>query len=260
MTTRRQILAGGIAAIGFPLLSKSSPVRSLLGAEGSEIISAEETVPTASDYVQEGLIGLFDGEENVGWGVHESNPSQWANLIDGKIINLNSGVIFGDKFATTDDTFSAKSFGEAFSGRSQYRFEYITSEICFETESSERQFILIDMYRRSCMGVWDTNIGVGYWRAVGFGRSTIGEVISATSIYNTTTDNIPSYQYVDGQFKELVNVNFSQPLSTAFSIGGSPYDRAFSGKLYCVRMYDRPLSEEEIIHNYTIDKYRFGTL
>lgn len=37
-------------------------------------------VPTAKDYVQDGLISMWDGIENAGWGVHDPNATVWKDL------------------------------------------------------------------------------------------------------------------------------------------------------------------------------------
>ena len=36
---------------------------------------------TAKDYVQDGLIAMWDGIENAGWGVHDPNATVWKDLI-----------------------------------------------------------------------------------------------------------------------------------------------------------------------------------
>ena len=44
-------------------------------------------LPTARDYVQDGLIAMWDGIENAGWGQHEDSPIVWKDL-------TNSGYDF----------------------------------------------------------------------------------------------------------------------------------------------------------------------
>ena len=39
--------------------------------------------PTAKDYVQDGLIAMWDGIENAGWGSHDSDITIWKDLIGG---------------------------------------------------------------------------------------------------------------------------------------------------------------------------------
>ena len=42
------------------------------------------------------------------------------------------------------------------------------------------------------------------------------------------------------------------------TIGKTYSNEYICGYIYCVRIYNRALSEEEIKHNYEIDKERFG--
>ena len=35
---------------------------------------------TAKSYVQDGLIAMWDGIENAGWGVHDMNATMWKDL------------------------------------------------------------------------------------------------------------------------------------------------------------------------------------
>jgi len=39
--------------------------------------------PTARSYVQEGLVAMWDGIENAGWGVHDPNATTWKELVVG---------------------------------------------------------------------------------------------------------------------------------------------------------------------------------
>ena len=36
---------------------------------------------TARDYVQDGLVAMWDGIENAGYGIHDTNATTWKNLI-----------------------------------------------------------------------------------------------------------------------------------------------------------------------------------
>lgn len=45
---------------------------------------------TAKDYIQNGLVAMWDGIENVGWGQHDSNATVWKDLVgesDGTLSN-----------------------------------------------------------------------------------------------------------------------------------------------------------------------------
>ena len=41
------------------------------------------SVPTARDYVQTGLIAMWDGIENAGGGVHDASATRWLMDLDG---------------------------------------------------------------------------------------------------------------------------------------------------------------------------------
>jgi hypothetical protein len=70
---------------------------------------------------------------------------------------------------------------------------------------------------------------------------------------------------VNGEVEGLpFNYSFVKPSTgTTFVIGGNPYagagaDTQLKGTVYCVRIYDRALTEEEIKENYEIDKKKYG--
>ena len=163
-----------ISLVSFSEIRRSSLAASSICKSQSTIVKA-----SAKDYIQDGLIALFDGEENVGWGIHESNPVKWQNLIDLSYVSLQDGIIFGDNFATTDENFSSKIFGVILliNGKN-FNPAYVTSEAVFCTTSAERQFVILNLYKKSCLDVWNTYVGIGHWIGVLFGQSTIDKMIS----------------------------------------------------------------------------------
>ena len=50
-------------------------------------------MPTAKDYVQDGLIAMWDGIENAGWGQHNSSErSIWVDLVGGHNMVIKGAV------------------------------------------------------------------------------------------------------------------------------------------------------------------------
>ena len=43
---------------------------------------------TARDYVQDGLVAMWDGVENAGWGLHDSATTNWIDLVGGDVLRL----------------------------------------------------------------------------------------------------------------------------------------------------------------------------
>ena len=68
----------------FWIVCAGYPTRSNVGANHIYYGSHEEQQSyTASDYVQDGLVCLMDGIENVGLGEHDDEASSWINLVNG---------------------------------------------------------------------------------------------------------------------------------------------------------------------------------
>ena len=62
---------------------------------------------TAKDYVQYGLIAMWDGIENAGWGVHDANATVWTDLVNGMGIDLIEQAMFSEnslRIVATDET------------------------------------------------------------------------------------------------------------------------------------------------------------
>lgn len=69
-----------LIAAAVVMSSAASPVRSNLGGDGEEYGDVETY--TASDYVQEGLVAMWDGIENAGLGEHvASGPALPAPVL-----------------------------------------------------------------------------------------------------------------------------------------------------------------------------------
>lgn len=89
-------------------------------------------------------------------------------------------------------------------------------------------------------------------------RVKLGDRLSANTNYNLTVtlDNRTVKLYIDGVLKNTTSystgtVNF--PL-TIFTAGGRSNSL---GNIYSVKVYNRPLTQEEVTQNYNIDKERF---
>lgn len=62
-----------------------------------------------------------------------------------------------------------------------------------------------------------------------------------------------------GTIGNAATQNAMLPANGYFSIGvSSDLTKRFVGHIYCIRIYNRALTDEERAFNYTIDKERFG--
>ena len=87
----RQILTIIVSCIFLTLTA--SPIRSDLAARNISITEGETESYTAADYIQDGLVAMWDGIENVGWGEHSDTLEQWNDLIGGFALRASDGYV-----------------------------------------------------------------------------------------------------------------------------------------------------------------------
>lgn len=249
-------LVCGLAAL---LCVEATPVKSNLGSRGVEDTESGNAIPenpTAADYVQDGLVHLWDGIENVDWNLHDDMAPRWIDLVN--------GVPFPDPRTQARDC-SWTDSGLICDGNligDMYRSnigDYLTTEATFKTVSSELQFLWINLWRRDCLGVYGSNVGVGLRQSKRLGYNSMDRVISLSAIFPDAVSNTSERSYANGT--ELTTTgtgNFSEPATSPCRIGYGYNRGGFVGEIYCIRMYNRALTPEEIAYNYEIDKVRFG--
>ena len=72
-------------------------------------LMAGKRTPTARDYVQDGLVAMWDGIENAGWGVHDAAATTWKDLVGTVDIALHGEFVIKD-----DSVFISKNgYGSA---------------------------------------------------------------------------------------------------------------------------------------------------
>lgn len=243
MTNRREFIVGGAAAIG-GIAAVGDPVRSMLGARGTASIGGGGA-PTARDYVQNGLIAMWDGIENAGWGVHDAAATVWADLVGGYDLTIIGSVqpnnVQGDA--------TVASRRPAIDGIQ-------TVEVCarlWRIGGNELMF---------CSGPTD--------------QSRLGVVSYSSTIVQTMAGKFWSLAQANNQLMTISATNDScfadgvqlAPLThgadtwnngSVVGIGGRE-SRLYAapGEYYSVRLYSRTLTAAEIAYNNAIDKERFG--
>ena len=216
--------------------------------------------PTAKDYVQDGLIAMWDGIENAGWGIHSSDM----------ILNDLLGGGAHIDFVNT----SRGDCSILFDGRDEQagmlnEYQYINSQVltiefCVSLDSTKNQcFIQL------------SGSGNRYTLVAGvYNKSR--ELFTGPNfspIYNISELKIGtvSIQYIVGSFQSTKAYNNGVELShirdEGFSTGSNLHyvgnrqnntSFAMSGEFFSMRWYSRYLTDAEISNNYAIDKARFN--
>lgn len=216
------------------------------------LASVGKSALSAKSYVQDGLIAMWDGIENAGWGTHDSSATTWADLISGETVNLSSGIEFGDDCARTTSDFS----GVRWATMTDRNCQHMTA--VFKTLNTGIQFVVLRMLVRSCIGASELSFGIGLRQSIP-ATNVVGNRFSLSANYAATSSSTADSAYVNGiENTKRSAVNYSSPTSSGLAIGGGYNNFPFIGEIYNIRLYSRALTASEIAQNYAIDKARFN--
>lgn len=209
-----------------------------------------------NDYIQNGLVFHLDGI-NKG-----PNEGKWTDLVDGiefenhGAVSTYDGWLFDNDAAnsTTSDKLISYLKGPALS----YLSNQCTLEICFIDNTNRNYYKLFATNLRNCVcsGLDSTKRYYGshvstpiscilpdYTKKIPHTISSTKDIIIKDGVtFNAVDNNTYALSVLDGSI-----------------IGGQLDEyRGFTGKIYSIRIYNRLLTEEEMIHNQQIDYNRFN--
>ena len=224
----------------------ANPVKSMLGSEWTKV--SEEWEPTATDYIQDGLIYLWDS------GTQIIDNNYFVLTIDNR---PNGGEI-----DQTEWTAEVCMQPVEFDAPSQVRFFFNNAPFPFLITSGSGTinggYPPNGMYNGS-----QTYNGKGPYK---YGRFI--DVRDTTKLYSTSTTSLGKGGVKGCVYKDGEVWNNYDGLSSASitPIGNANYHLCslysnypqFLQYMNSVRVYCRALSKEEILHNNLIDKMRFG--
>ena len=223
----------------------------MLGARTAAWAKSGGRVPTARDYVQDGLVAMWDGIENAGWGSHDPNATTWKDLVGDFDLTVTTGAFVLSGFAGL-----ATSATRPISANTT-----VTALLSFD---KIYQSYPVDAYDDSGGYRITTNITTGNIRFRWYISRGSG-LVWQTSFLHQALGTPGSYTftgYGDSGIKkvflggELIQTSGSQ-VGFANGSGGLNVGSKYC-TMYNFRIYSRVLTAEEIAANYTIDKARFN--
>ena len=231
-------------------------------------------------YATEGLIAMWDGEDNQGTGVHQDDATDWVDLtgrhapmnFNNKtpVVNANNYDLSGGGCYLTSCSDIAQAFETGCA----------TVEIVFDAHSYVNDGTLF-----SCV---DGSYNRLAW--IRMNDSTDCSGVVGSGDYRTTRTLKPYPQLDKGVFDQVRAFTFKYdaercrifrngddvssasitnqgvvcaPSTAWFSLGQrfsasrDPSGAIADIKVYCVRVYDRVLSDEEVARNHALDRARF---
>lgn len=216
--------------------------------------------PTARDYISDGLIALWDGIENAGWGAHDADATVWKDLVGNRDLVLGYAATVHDNYIATTEISPITVPSDEIDGVQSIsvcvrNFGVIGSAII---SVKRGQYIRIaqvgDIYNLYANG--NTSTGNASHSIIGTVTRTDNVTLTATGpwmaqdkFYQNDEDRTalggPNWWRVRNEL--VMGLHY-----------GDNDNRGNFGSIYNVRLYSRALTPDEIAHNYAIDKIRFN--
>lgn len=226
---------------------------------------------TTDEYVQNGLQLHYDAINNTGNG-HSNTTTTWKDLSGNHRDGVVTDVTWSSNYAKFNGTSSWVNCGEM-------NYDNVTIEVIasYDYIFLDRETDLVSNFDNGGYGILSMdNNGIrthrfsvmlenGFQRAISNEKIQTGKKYFLYGVYDgsliTLYENDNKYQIT------IANENIIFPWNnTPMTIGinadgnqGVLADfTAFLGNIYAVRIYNRALTEQEVMHNYEIDKERYG--
>ena len=231
--------------------------------------AAQEPLPTAADYVQDGLLVQWDGIDNAGTGVHDPAATTWKNLAGGgyDLTLTNNAAWNAEGRALVVDGISAFNPSAA--------PEYKTIEVVFKrTNLGGNGRILFNSGIKTRFVLFDGTTSIAAY----FSGATLNDAsITTKRIYQEfipSEINFLAARYDDDGIVTDVFKNadarndgvIANPWYHAPSIyiggrimPGKTPEYLWYGEVYAIRLYGTRLTKAQLAHNHRIDCQRFLT-
>lgn len=250
MQNRRMFLKSCAAmSIGVPFVGRCSPMKSMIAAEKN--FREDEYSPFDVPYITDGMLAMWDGEWNVGWGVHDSTATSWVDL---------SGHGFDFPIPKTGVEWNNQSLSLA-GGTSLNRKLPEEQRKSFTVECVAIGTGVTGAFLWLKNPSWNGGALLG-WASTGrcyFPWTRIGDLgdrdlQSASLSWDSTRQTLVRDGIILASTSHTVDVR-----NILSSIYVGEYNGGFMAtmEVFSVRLYNRALTPEEIAHNYAVDKERF---
>ena len=264
---KKRIVMSSLSCLSLVFLCFGDIVKSNVG--GRQIVSEEDVAsgPSASDYIQEGLVCLYDGIENQGFGNHiEGIGLPWVDCISGIQIAQNYQVrvgLYKDGVGCPLGNGPVIPLPPEVPTMTEWTVEYCadmavgvgTSPSFLRGNKSVRTNYPVMQWYVPSVSAMILAGGYGYGLYIqnsenrtmySFFRMSLTSHIAGLALLGDETISKRNGLAPWGQFEtdSLYMVDYTK-------------DEGYIMRIKCIRIYNRPLTDVEIEHNYKIDCERF---
>lgn len=228
---------------------------------GAFVVGPDTNPISARSYVNDGLIAMWDGIENAGWGTHDPNATVWKDLVGGISLTNEGATVLPDGFDVSTGVLAkggTAPFPVGESNGSNKSLEIVTSslkglEVTVISPADDASMGFAKRaYHNSFYPYCFASSRNSYCDPNNSGLAYRHFSIAYTT-FNTGT------AVIDGRSSYSLSSGSRRGYSGAKLCVGSVYG-ATPGNftVHVIRLYSRALSADEIAHNYAIDKERFN--
>ena len=227
----------------------------IIGARMGAWAKAGGGVPTARDYVQDGLWLQFDTIENNGFGSYDYDLTYWKDNISGIVLNQVNG-----KFRFTGNAFEWTSLDRLSSIKSEdARINFSSTVQTLEVVTTKANPVFTIQAINGFDGWVSSRIGANSDGAVPLNANDPGDGLTYLAM---TADGELMRIYING-----VNVATGGVIKNSYAKitnprlvfnGTASSSGVSSGKVCAIRHSTSCFTPEQIATNYAIDKARFN--
>lgn len=208
-----------------------------------ETLVYEDNGGNAEDYVQSGLVLHLDAK------LPGNTSGQWKDLKAG-VVFTNYGATFNKDhvyFDGVDDYLTNTTFSAPTSNNG-------TIEVVIDDETFGTKLSLVFMCK--------TNGGLGFGKNASkhilwsCGTSTKAKPVATLAKASFSISNVGKYQ--NGVTLSTSGTDYWGSRNSTNWIGRRSTGHYFKGKIYSIRMYNRQLTQAEVLQNLAVDNLRFN--
>ena len=218
-------------------------------------------------YSSNGLMLWYDGYNNIGNSNYDDNFSStlWKDLSkNGKNGTLKNGPTWYGNYLSFDGSDDWVSIA-------QMNYDYATQEVVTlkSAVTGNNEYILGNQQNSGNGIIYSSskNIMTDYYIGTGFNNISTSYDLNKINSNSVAYDGNALKLYSFGTLKNSLNISgkiIAPTGNTLMALGVNPYGSSYDansfykGNIYSVRIYNRALTENEIVHNYLYDKDRFN--
>ena len=222
-------------------------------------------IKTAKDYVQNGLVAMWDGIENIGYGQHDDNATSWIDLTGGEANWLLKDSNTTQVFEVGSDYVKILS-DVSYNGRGHCTPSWASGSDITTVEmvidNTDFDIIGDTMARIVSFGVgngtFDQTIHIKGLLFAPNIYNKYGQVSLATGLNAVSLEIGSQPVLVNGTFVQSENRTFGGYAYSAPVLGAYAATAAVGLKIKSLRAYGRSLTDTERLANYAVDRVRFN--